>query len=1233
MIIGYIHLGIEGNKGMTNIVQTNSMKKLVCFYEEWQKHGDAENSLKLFEVIQKYKEEQLMIAFCGHFSAGKSTMMNHLYKAQLLPTSPIPTSANVVKIEKGADRVVVTVKSGEHYEYDGAYSAEELKQLCKNGDEVIGVHIYRNDAPIPDGVMLVDTPGIDSTDDAHQLATESTLHLADVIFYMMDYNHVQSEVNLQFVKELKQRNKTVYLVINQIDKHKERELSFEDYKKSVSQSFSNWDIEVDGIFYTSLRMMNHPYNEIQRLENLLSSIMEEREKYVENGMERETEYLLQEHFSFVLSENEKQLMPYQKELASSLSLEDVMEKKEELIENKRRVASKESDVKNEFIKGLQAILENAYLMPFEMRELANQYLETKLTKFKVGLLFAKGKTEQEKQRRLDAFYSALGKTVETQLDFHVKEFIVAFLKDEEMFTEKVGKDIYALQISFGPELLAETIKQGAGFTGDYLLLYTADVANELKKRYFMKAQQIFEKSTSVLQKKMEKEIVYIEQEIEQYTLLQTAKETKLQYIKAYDEYENYLQSIWSEHVPVPDGLQVEQVLQGKKLVVNEKFTLQEQEIQSDSISYNEENIKTTATLNIQRILEQVKDAEMVLEPLQALKHLHQEVVGKRKRVETKQFTVALFGAFSAGKSSFANALLGANVLPVSPNPTTATINQILPITEDKPHGTVIVQFKSQQALLEDMKAVYKMFHYEIETFEEALSQIDTILKYPSPSGKQKTTFSFLRAVQRGYPVVSNHLGEQVQVTLEEFSDYVANEEKSCFVEYMELYYDCALTRQGVALVDTPGADSINARHTDVAFQYIKNADAILFVTYYNHVFSRADREFLIQLGRVKDTFALDKMFFLINAADLAQSEEELEMVKGYIADQLLQYGIRNPRLFAISSLCALEEKQGKSIAKEKYGILKNSGITKFEESFTSFMMRDLMLVSVHSLYRALQSADQLLTNMIQGAKQGNDEKEKQIKKYEAEREQLLHIISSYSVLAEEQAMQNEVKELLYYVEQRLFLRYNDVFTEFINPASLRTDGNVKMKLQECLMELVSFIQHDLLQEMRATSLRLEKWMDEAMQRAKDEIAVKCKLENESVSLNGTADYEYQVITHKEPFPSIEGKHFKKALSHFKNEKSFFEKNDKAAMQEDTKESLEPVVSQYVADEEKLFIHHYKKEWEVKWDLFRTVMQQDVGQYYESILFVLAETIDVSLYEQSKEQLRKQLTAIEKEIQI
>ncbi len=88
------------------------------------------------------------------------------------------------------------------------------------------------------------------------------------------------------------------------------------------------------------------------------------------------------------------------------------------------------------------------------------------------------------------------------------------------------------------------------------------------------------------------------------------------------------------------------------------------------------------------------------------------------------------------------------------------------------------------------------------------------------------------------------------------------------------------------------------------------------------------------------------------------------------------------------------------------------------------------------------------------------------------------------MLAEEQAMQNEVKELLYYVQQRLFLRYNDVFTEFINPASLRTDGNVKVQLQQCVMELVAFIQHDLLQEMRA--------MKRCGARKRESVSIKCK---------------------------------------------------------------------------------------------------------------------------------------------
>ena len=162
--------------------------------------------------------------------------------------------------------------------------------------------------------------------------------------------------------------------------------------------------------------------------------------------------------------------------------------------------------------------------------------------------------------------------------------------------------------------------------------------------------------------------------------------------------------------------------------------------------------------------------------------------------------------------------------------------------------------------------------------------------------------AFITAFQKGYPVYREALGTVIKVERDEFVKFVAEEDRSCFVESIDFYYDCELTRKGITLVDTPGADSINARHTDVAFEYIRNADAILFVTYYNHAFARADREFLVQLGRVKDAFELDKMFFIVNAIDLAANEEEAEAVKTFVGDELQKFGIRNPRVHGISSL-------------------------------------------------------------------------------------------------------------------------------------------------------------------------------------------------------------------------------------------------------------------------------------------------------------------------------------------
>src|SRR3546814_10873164 len=77
-------------------------------------------------------------------------------------------------------------------------------EYCANGENIESVEIHYPVHLLGDNVTILDTPGIDSTDEAHLMSTESALHLADVVFYVMDYNHVQSEVNFVFTKRLRE---------------------------------------------------------------------------------------------------------------------------------------------------------------------------------------------------------------------------------------------------------------------------------------------------------------------------------------------------------------------------------------------------------------------------------------------------------------------------------------------------------------------------------------------------------------------------------------------------------------------------------------------------------------------------------------------------------------------------------------------------------------------------------------------------------------------------------------------------------------------------------------------------------------------------------------------------------------------------------------------------------------------------------------------------------------------
>ncbi|GAA3327291.1 hypothetical protein GCM10020331_066640 [Ectobacillus funiculus] len=239
---------------------------------------------------------------------------------------------------------------------------------------------------------------------------------------------------------------------------------------------------------------------------------------------------------------------------------------------------------------------------------------------------------------------------------------------------------------------------------------------------------------------MQYELAKLHKDIQQYEQQQAAWEETAVVDEDIKQYEQLLSNVWKGNAEAQATIQLNDVMNMRQEITTAKpivFEVAQPHAEVEQ-ALPAVNTELTAEERIQTILASVKQVEETIRPISLLRHVYDEIVEKNeKRVETKQFTVALFGAFSAGKSSFANALLGEKVLPVSPNPTTATINKILPITAEHPHGTVLVQLKSEQTLLQDLQEIYKLFGKRITTLEEGMMQIDELLRHPSPSGRQK----------------------------------------------------------------------------------------------------------------------------------------------------------------------------------------------------------------------------------------------------------------------------------------------------------------------------------------------------------------------------------------------------------------------------------------------------------------------------------------------------------------
>lgn len=1191
-------------------VSNSPLQKTLTLMERFKQQGDTTRVEKVEKLLKKIHQNEFIVAFTGHFSAGKSTMINALIGEQVLPSSPIPTSANIVKIfQSDSEYAKVYYQQELPVLFQAPYSFETVKEYCKN-EEVLEIEIGRKESLLPEGVSIMDTPGVDSTDDAHRISTESSLHLADIVFYVMDYNHVQSELNFIYTKKLLEYGTNLYLIINQIDKHNESELTFKQFKQSVIKSFDDWDVQPTGIFFTSLKQSSHVENEFNAVKLILNDAMVHRDEWMDKTITIAMNRLVDEHNQWLKEQVQHQIEPYEKIILNydELDFANILEKEQELIQTKHKLEAQVEHWRKEAITEQHNLLKNAYLMPFETRELAEQFLEANQPNFKVGLLFSKKKTDIERENRLETFALNVKKQVESQIDWHLRQWAATALKDLEIFDEKLQFSANKLEVVFDNTLFIKAINKGAGVTGEYILHYCEEVGNRLKKIAKKVMDNFIDQITDALQIKVQHQTADLETELQPITRCADAYRKIAEIEKEYEKSVELLTISTGEEEKVFRDL-----LDKWDNEQDDVRVYEETDVKLETKEYSEvqERVNTPPPMKVtevEDVLSTIEQAIPILRNTKGLQKSSEQLESKIARLKDRSFTIALFGAFSAGKSSFANALMGDGVLPVSPNPTTAAINRICPVTEENPHATAKIYFKSKQQMLDDIVHSLSMFEITCNSLEQAYELIPQVISKADADGKEKIHLSFLQAFYNGYETFEQYLGNTLTTSLDEFKQYVGNEVQACFVEAIDLFFDCEITQQGITLVDTPGADSINARHTGVAFEYIKNADAILFVTYYNHAFSKADREFIIQLGRVKDAFELDKMFFIVNAIDLAKDEEEVQEVLDYVQSELGKNGVRNPKIFGISSKLALDEQTKLE-----------SNVDIFKEKFHHFLKADLTQIAVQSAVTEYNRVITILDQLISSASMNEEEKQKRVTSLKETQKTIQKWLKNQEISVMSERLAQEMKELLFYVKQRVFYRFSDFFKEAFNPAVLQSPN--KEQLKKCLDELLGSTSYDLLQELRATSLRAERFYNKMLEERLKSMEKELQQINRDLSIPVFEVSDAAIPEFMQAFKDIERKQLENHLKYFKNARSFFEQNEKKKMEEAMKDTLSPLADEYLHKELEKMNQFYQAILITEFNLLLDHIAINVEEQYELMFSALSNSDDLETWINIRNQLQ------------
>jgi len=176
---------------------------------------------KLLSLERKLASGQLHLAVLGQMKRGKSSFINALLGAEVLPTGVLPVTAIITEIRYGqAPGAVIVYSTGNLREQVGLSAlADYITEAANPGNrkQVASVEIAYPSSFLQSGIILIDTPGIGSTHAHNTQTTEHYLEQVDAGIIVLSVDPPITEVESQFLKDVKEDVPKLFFILNKTD--------------------------------------------------------------------------------------------------------------------------------------------------------------------------------------------------------------------------------------------------------------------------------------------------------------------------------------------------------------------------------------------------------------------------------------------------------------------------------------------------------------------------------------------------------------------------------------------------------------------------------------------------------------------------------------------------------------------------------------------------------------------------------------------------------------------------------------------------------------------------------------------------------------------------------------------------------------------------------------------------------------------------------------------------------